>query len=241
MGEVNTAPARDVSRLAGMKRHAALGAAVVALAAGAAPGAESTARAEDRYIDVQGPIDVGVGHSGVLGDKAVGIHVGVWWGLRRITPQLSLELLAGLDTLDAFHRLPKNAPPTEFDGLFGLVVGPALFYRVPEGPAFAVAPAISPLWIAGADDLTFRGVAASLRFAVYPFYEELLDVLECKHGWFVTNVLGGLHGWALARQDWVGTATGASLLVGVGVEIGRNIAAPLVEEAVGEGCARHGR
>jgi len=104
--------------------------------------------------------------------------------------------------------------------------------------------------------LASAGLIVAVVFAARPALAEIVDVrgpvrvgwgwshlfharvlsLSCDRSRWSAYLLSGLHGWALARQDWLGDTAGPSYAFGIGFDLGGNFVVPVLDAVMGPLC-----
>lgn len=198
------------------------------------------ARADPLDVDLRGPVRVGTGYSMMYGARVLSLSFEDELQVMRLSDNVRLHVVFGMDGVRG-PAFQNAAGETKHKGFVGFDVGPGLFFRARDkGPAFIVNGTIGPLWESSSDDLAPHGIGVVGRVELFPFYQDLAEAVSCPRGWFSTYVLSGTNGWALARQDWLGRAAGATYAVGLGFEIGRNLLLPILGAVLDGSCSRAG-
>jgi hypothetical protein len=163
--------------------------------------ASAHARADDAPdVDIRGPIRVGSGWSTMYGARVLSLSFEDELKVKRLSDTLTVHVVFGMDGVRG-PAFVNAAGETKHKGFLGVDVGPGFMWRVgPRGPAFIVNGTIGPLWEANSDDFAPHGIGVAGRAEIFPFYQDLVEVVMCPRGWVPTYVLSGIHAWALARQ-----------------------------------------
>lgn len=183
-------------------------------------------------VDIAGPVRVGWGYSRLFRSRILSLGFEDELMVHRLSSSLSLGAVFGMDVQRALDDVPK---PRSF---LATGLGPAALFRPAEaGPAFILSGTGAPLWQSSDEKTSLVGFGVSARVETWPFYQSLVEAVECRRGTVATYLLSGLHGWALARHDWMGTS-GDSYAVGFGLDLGRNVLLPVLGATLGGACAR---
>ena len=198
------------------------------------------ARADVPDVDIRGPVRVGTGYSTMYGARVLSISFEDELQVKRISDSVRLHVVFGMDGVRG-PAFQNAAGETKHKGFLGVDIGPGLLFRAGgKGPAFVLNGTIGPLWESNSDDFAPHGIGVVGRAEIFPFYQDLVEAVMCPRGWFSTYVLSGINGWALARQDWLGSAAGATYAVGLGIELGRNLLLPILGAVMDASCSRPG-
>lgn len=204
---------------------------LVASAAGAiglsAPG---NARAEELDIDAIGSVRVGLGYSHLMHSRILSLSFEDQFQVYRLSETAVMTVVFGMDGQRPLDNEPKRR------GFLASTLGPGLLFGSRGGPAFTLGATAAPLWQSQDDTTKLAGFGVGLRTEAYPFYQTLIEAVECRRGTFETYVLSGLHGWAQVRRDWIGVG-GESYAVGFGFDLGRNVLLPVLGAVLKGSCA----
>jgi hypothetical protein len=199
-----------------------------------------SARADVPDLDIRGPIRVGSGYSTMYGARVLSISFEDELQIKRISDTVRLHVVFGMDGVRG-PAYVNAANETKHKGFLGVDIGPGLLWRIGRtGPAFVVNGTIGPLWESSSDDFAPHGIGVAGRAEIFPFYQDLVEAVVCKRGWVATYVFSGINAWALARQDWLGSAAGATYAVGLGIELGRNLLLPILGAVMDASCSASG-
>jgi hypothetical protein len=179
--------------------------------------------------DGVGSIRSGLGYSELLRSRILSLSLEDQFRVYRISDDVGVTVVFGMD-----GQRPMDDQRDE-RGFLAVTVGAGLLFHAEPGPAFTVSATNGPL-LRGDESISQVGFGVGLRTEAYPFYQSLSEAVRCDRGTFATYVLSGLHGWALARQDWLG-GSGRSYAVGFGIDLGRNLMLPVFGLALDAACS----
>lgn len=194
------------------------------------------ARAE--LVDLRGPVRIGTGWSHLYHERVLSLSFEDAIALWRLGDHARGEILFGMDGVRGPTYTPPGKDPTH-DGYLAANLGLGLSFPLAgkdDGPLLAVNATMGPLF-EGKEDFAPHGIGVAARAEVFPLYLGLESCVACDHGWFRTYVLSGLSGWALARQDWLGSSSGPTFAAGFAVDFARNLLLPLLGSILGGACS----
>jgi len=201
----------------------------------------TNARADLTDADIRGPVRVGSGWSSMYHARVLSLSFEDELKAKRLSDTLTVHVVFGMDGVRGPSYV-NAAGETKHKGFLGVDIGPGFMWRIgPRGPAFVLNGTIGPLWESNSDDLSPHGIGIAARAELFPFYQDLVEAVMCPRGWVATYVLSGLHGWALARQDWLGSNAGQTYAVGLGIELGRNLLLPILGVVMDGACSAKGK
>jgi hypothetical protein len=182
-------------------------------------------------VDIVGPVRVGWGYSRLFEAQILSLSFEdeLWW--HRLSDGALLGVAFGMDG----QRVLGDTPAPR--GFLGTGIGPSLLLRPENGrPAVVVSGTAAPLWQSHEQETSLSGFGVAGRLEIWPFYQSIVEATECRRGTAQTYLLSGLHGWGLARYDWLGTR-GDSYAIGIGIDLGRNVLLPILGAVLGGSCA----
>jgi hypothetical protein len=191
----------------------------------------SPARAEELDIDAIGSVRVGLGYSHLMRSRILSLSFEDQFQVHRLSRYAVMTVVFGMDGQRALDPEPEQR------GFLATTLGPGILFGPRGGPAFTLGATAAPLWQSRDDETKLAGFGVGLRAEAYPFFQPLLEVVECRRGTFQTYVLSGLHGWVQTRRDWIGVS-GESYAVGFGFDLGRNVVLPILGAALQASCAK---
>jgi hypothetical protein len=186
--------------------------------------------------DIRAPIRIGWGYSSLYHARVTSFSFEDELSFWKLADGVRVQLLFGMDVVKAPNLdLPGHDPRPQ--GFMATAVGTGLSFRLGR-PLAVVTTTIGPLFEDDpTNDLALHGIGVSARAELFPFYPPLKECALCEHGILGSYVLSGLHGWVLARDDWMGTRNGTTWAAGIGFEMGRNLLLPLLGTILGTGCS----
>jgi hypothetical protein len=194
--------------------------------------AEETASSGFPDVDVVAPVRIGWGYSRLFRSRILSLSFEDELQFHRLSRSFTLGAVFGMDAQRALDDVPR---PRSF---LATTLGSSVMFRPGhEAPAFVLSGTAAPLWQSSDETTRLVGFGVGARLEAWPFYQSMFEAVECRRGTVATYLLSGLHGWALARHDWIGTS-GDSYAVGFGVELGRNMVLPLLGALLNASCAR---
>jgi hypothetical protein len=192
---------------------------------------EPAAAPPELDLDAIGSVRVGLGWSNLLDTRILSLSFEDQLRVYRLSDAVGVTAIFGLD----------GQRPLDFDssrrGFLATTLGAGLLVHDAPGPAFTLGLTGAPLLQSHDDSSRLVGFGAGLRVEVYPFYQSLLEAVECRRGAFSTYVLSGLHGFVLGRQDFIGES-GQSYALGLGFDLGRNLILPVLGAVLPGACGR---
>jgi len=198
------------------------------LATGSLPERTEATRA-DPDVDGVGSVRVGLGYSEPLRSRILSLSLEDQFRVYRISDDVGVTVVLGMDGQRPIDDRRDQR------GFLAVTLGAGLLVHSEPGPAFTVSATNGPL-LRGDQSVEWAGFGIGLRAEAYPFYQSLAEAARCDRGTFSTYVLSGLHGWALARQDWL-DRSGRSYAVGFGIDLGRNLVLPVLGLALDSACS----
>lgn len=195
--------------------------------------APKVAQAERPEIDLDaiGSVRVGVGHSTLLDARILSLSFEDQIRVHRLSDAVGVT---GIFGMDAQRPLDFDSPRL---GFLATGLGAGLLIHQPPGPALTLGLTGAPLWQSKDDTTHLAGFGAALRVEGYPFYQTLVEAVECRRGVLATYVLSGLHVWALGRRDFIGLG-GESWAIGLGFDLGRNAILPVMGAVLPAACGK---
>ena len=186
--------------------------------------------------DVRAPIRIGWGYSSLYHARVTSFSFEDELSLWKLADGIRLQLLLGMDVVKAPNLdLPGHDPRPQ--GFMATALGVGLSFRLGR-PLAVVTTTLGPLFEDDpTNDFALHGIGVSARAELFPFYPPLKECALCEHGILGSYVFSGLHGWVLAREDWMGARSGTTYAAGIGFEMGRNLLLPLLGALFGVGCS----
>jgi hypothetical protein len=194
----------------------------------------STARAadDDFDFDLRAPIRVGAGYSHIYDALVLSLSAEQEVSIIKLGEATRFDIILGADAVGPWSS-PHVADSSMRKGYFGVGMGGGIFQRLaPHGAAAVLGATIGPLFEVE-DDFTPHGVGFTGRVEIFPFYLTMQEIDKCESDGLRTHLLSGLNGWVLARQDWIGSSSGATFAAGIGIDLARHILFPMIESSTG--------
>jgi hypothetical protein len=181
--------------------------------------------------DIVGPVRAGEGYSKIFHSPVVSMSFQDEITVTRIGKHARFHLVFGVDGYDAdfWRDTPVHRSFLVVDGGAGVnaMLGPSLF---------SLSGTLGPGYTGANNNVVPDGFGFGARVEIFPFYKNVQDAVRCEGGWFSTYVLSGLSAWGQAREDFFGPSHGSMFAAGIGVDLARNIALPIMHKVITGRC-----